>query len=219
MNIRSLNSLNPCLGRFVNRDPIGYVDGMNLYGGYFAESFGVDPMGLSTGGLPGNICCDIATPISAAEGVIRDKRNKDVYEAILDKFAEELEEMKKWKNDKIRTYERRIKQYEENIKAGVRDELKKRYRGYMKTYQKKIDAEQARIEAQADTWYLEKMDQFAQSSDYQWLDRELYSSGDCNAARKASGGGNSSKAREACVKDLIPNYGVLAAAECCECAT
>ena len=34
------------LGRFISRDPIGYVDGMNLYNGYFVPS-GVDPMGLS----------------------------------------------------------------------------------------------------------------------------------------------------------------------------
>ena len=34
------------LGRFVSRDPIGYVDGMNLYRAYFLPS-GVDPTGLS----------------------------------------------------------------------------------------------------------------------------------------------------------------------------
>ena len=32
-------------GRFISRDPLGYVDGMNLYNGYFAESFGLDPYG------------------------------------------------------------------------------------------------------------------------------------------------------------------------------
>jgi RHS repeat-associated protein len=34
------------LGRFVNRDPLGYVDGMNLYQGYFVPG-GVDPWGLT----------------------------------------------------------------------------------------------------------------------------------------------------------------------------
>jgi RHS repeat-associated protein len=33
------------LGRFIGRDPIGYVDGLNLYQGYFAPN-GVDPLGL-----------------------------------------------------------------------------------------------------------------------------------------------------------------------------
>jgi hypothetical protein len=34
-------------GRFIERDPIGYVDGMSLYGGYFAEEFQLDPSGTS----------------------------------------------------------------------------------------------------------------------------------------------------------------------------
>ena len=33
------------MGRFVTRDPLGYVDGMNLYAGYFAEGFRLDPYG------------------------------------------------------------------------------------------------------------------------------------------------------------------------------
>jgi hypothetical protein len=33
------------MGRFANRDPIGYQDGMNLYAGYFAQHFAVDPSG------------------------------------------------------------------------------------------------------------------------------------------------------------------------------
>ena len=35
----------PALGRFIARDPIGYVDGMNLYQGYFVHG-GVDPSGM-----------------------------------------------------------------------------------------------------------------------------------------------------------------------------
>jgi len=34
------------LGRFLNRDPLGYVDGYSLYAGYFAWGFGVDPSGM-----------------------------------------------------------------------------------------------------------------------------------------------------------------------------
>ena len=33
------------LGRFISRDPTGYVDGMSLYNGYFAARFGVDYSG------------------------------------------------------------------------------------------------------------------------------------------------------------------------------
>ena len=35
----------PTLGRFISRDPLGYVDGMSLYNGYFSPN-SVDPFGL-----------------------------------------------------------------------------------------------------------------------------------------------------------------------------
>ncbi|NQZ59167.1 MAG: RHS repeat-associated core domain-containing protein, partial [Lentisphaeraceae bacterium] len=35
------------LGRFISRDPLGYVDGMSLYSGYFAGGLGLDPSGLA----------------------------------------------------------------------------------------------------------------------------------------------------------------------------
>jgi RHS repeat-associated protein len=38
------------LGRFISRDPIGYVDGMNLYRGYMVPN-GVDPYGSQTNSL------------------------------------------------------------------------------------------------------------------------------------------------------------------------
>jgi hypothetical protein len=41
-------------GRFIERDPIGYVDGMSLYQGYFAQHQGVDPSGLHFFGLKHN---------------------------------------------------------------------------------------------------------------------------------------------------------------------
>lgn len=34
------------MGRFTSRDPLGYVDGMSLYNGYFAMLFNLDPLGL-----------------------------------------------------------------------------------------------------------------------------------------------------------------------------
>ena len=35
------------MGRFISRDPLGYVDGMGLYNGYFAARFALDPSGAS----------------------------------------------------------------------------------------------------------------------------------------------------------------------------
>ena len=35
----------PEIGRFISRDPLGYVDGQSLYNAYFAEKFALDPMG------------------------------------------------------------------------------------------------------------------------------------------------------------------------------
>ncbi|MCC5828793.1 MAG: RHS repeat-associated core domain-containing protein [Phycisphaeraceae bacterium] len=40
---------NPLMGRWMQRDPLGYVDGGNLYAGYFVMWGGVDPMGLFKG--------------------------------------------------------------------------------------------------------------------------------------------------------------------------
>ena len=34
-------------GRFISRDPAGYVDGLGLYNGYFATRFMMDPSGLA----------------------------------------------------------------------------------------------------------------------------------------------------------------------------
>ena len=39
------------MGRFISRDPLGYVDGMSLYNGYFAEEFGLDPSGTEVNTL------------------------------------------------------------------------------------------------------------------------------------------------------------------------
>ena len=40
----------PDMGRFASRDPLQYIDGMNLYAGYFAQRFTVDPMGTKAHG-------------------------------------------------------------------------------------------------------------------------------------------------------------------------
>ena len=44
------------LGRFIGRDPLGYVDGYSMYGGYFAVN-GLDPHGLYTGPSPVKYPC------------------------------------------------------------------------------------------------------------------------------------------------------------------
>jgi RHS repeat-associated protein len=41
----------PTLGRFIGRDPAGYIDGRGLYAGYFV-SIGVDPFGLAAIACP-----------------------------------------------------------------------------------------------------------------------------------------------------------------------
>jgi len=38
----------PELGRFISRDPLAFIDGMNLYAGYFAMHGMIDPMGLNS---------------------------------------------------------------------------------------------------------------------------------------------------------------------------
>ena len=37
----------PNKGRFISRDPMGYVDGLSMYAGYFAEAFNLDPTGYA----------------------------------------------------------------------------------------------------------------------------------------------------------------------------
>jgi RHS repeat-associated protein len=62
------------LGRFINRDPIGYKDGMNLYRGYFISN-GLDPSGLwkitkaftgkSRGPFAGEVCSEKGDTLTA----------------------------------------------------------------------------------------------------------------------------------------------------------
>lgn len=40
-------------GRFISRDPVGYVDGQSLYAGYFAQKFARDPSGLLLAAVDG----------------------------------------------------------------------------------------------------------------------------------------------------------------------
>jgi RHS repeat-associated protein len=62
------------MGRFISRDPLGYVDGYGLYNGYFGLHFGVDPSGLKYNK-------DKPMPTSGAEPKYEPKKwNKDPYQ-------------------------------------------------------------------------------------------------------------------------------------------
>lgn len=58
-------------GRFINRDPIEYIDGMNLYAGYFAQRFMIDPAGTT---VKSPIVKGITTPtkvtVKSAKGAL-----------------------------------------------------------------------------------------------------------------------------------------------------
>jgi RHS repeat-associated protein len=58
------------LGRFLSRDPIGYVDGMNLYRAYFVPN-GLDPFGVTFVFDPGSIAIGLGVPgIAGIEAAI-----------------------------------------------------------------------------------------------------------------------------------------------------
>jgi RHS repeat-associated protein len=63
----------PTLGRFLSEDPLGYVDGMNLYGGYFVPR-GSDPRGT-------NICLMLdfkrATCMKRCDEMLKGNPGKD----------------------------------------------------------------------------------------------------------------------------------------------
>jgi len=58
------------LGRFVSRDPLGYVDGMGLYAGYFAPN-SVDPSGLFKAGWHKQITNDAFVGSGLSEKCIK----------------------------------------------------------------------------------------------------------------------------------------------------
>jgi RHS repeat-associated protein len=57
----------PTLGRFVNRDPIGYVNGTSLYGAYFVPN-SLDPYGLYT--IDIKCCCQIESAIKGFQSAV-----------------------------------------------------------------------------------------------------------------------------------------------------
>ena len=61
------------MGRFISRDPLGYVDGFGLYGAYFAERFNMDPSGTS---------CNL-------KGFVDDLKEQ-LYEALKDRLLTQL---------------------------------------------------------------------------------------------------------------------------------
>jgi len=55
------------MGRFVGRDPLGFVDGMSLYGGYFVPG-AVDPSGMRNCDAEHNACWTANPPWPAVKG-------------------------------------------------------------------------------------------------------------------------------------------------------
>ena len=73
------------MGRFINRDPLGYVDGMSLYNGYFAQWGGLDPDGLNVKVYPSKVAMDADTSLFCGEwkpygqGYWGKKKIREVY--------------------------------------------------------------------------------------------------------------------------------------------
>jgi len=72
--------LHPGLGRFVQRDPLGYVDGMSVYGYYAGMWGGVDPSGLAMEGAGESglnaFCRDLQKRIEAVKQSIANLRRE-----------------------------------------------------------------------------------------------------------------------------------------------
>ena len=58
------------MGRFISRDPLGYIDGMGLYNGYFGQYFTLDPEGRAIW-IPAIILAARAAAIAAARALAR----------------------------------------------------------------------------------------------------------------------------------------------------
>jgi RHS repeat-associated protein len=63
------------LGRFIGRDPLGYVDGMSLYAGYFVPN-GVDPSGYANGLWKEHLPDPVTPPPSNCCGGVQMKTNE-----------------------------------------------------------------------------------------------------------------------------------------------
>ena len=87
------------LGRFISRDPLGYVDGMSLYGGYFAEGFAMDPSGeaLCGGACIAALAVAAARAYNAYNGYKKLKKLKKAADALkkAKKAADKLKKAKK----------------------------------------------------------------------------------------------------------------------------
>jgi RHS repeat-associated protein len=73
------------LGRFISRDSLGYVDGMNLYRGYFVPN-GLDPLGLFTCDNGARIDLQFDSCCSAAHRKLITDRMCDARKQIIDAY-------------------------------------------------------------------------------------------------------------------------------------
>ena len=80
----------PELGHFISRDPLAFVDGMNLYAGYFAMYGVIDPMGF-------NNCDKLKAKIENIKKALlqQQKLSSDILEHISD---EDKNSFSKWAN-------------------------------------------------------------------------------------------------------------------------
>ncbi|WP_162006841.1 RHS repeat-associated core domain-containing protein [Roseimaritima sediminicola] len=79
----------PDTGRFVSRDPIGYISGMILYGNYFGL-FRVDPTGLQVAAVPGMIEADQIPDLE--ESVVPTVAPNQI-EVLIQQLREEIERL------------------------------------------------------------------------------------------------------------------------------
>ena len=86
----------PELGRFISRDPLKFVDGMNLYAGYFVMWGGIDPTGMEC-----NISATVGVlnpnfpDVTPSEPTGREKFNDRVHE--LDKMRKNINDVNQGK--------------------------------------------------------------------------------------------------------------------------
>ncbi len=160
------------MGRFISRDPIGYVDGTSLYAGYFAERLRVDPTGQWVWLVP-----------VVAEQVLQravQKAVEDVQEAMSSKVGQLVSEniVAGACQGRARTGSGHedfdLTKQGDHQSADVRDAVEESMEDILKEYRKKTDE----IEERSDVVNLEFSASYKLWKRYQWT---------CNRTQKKVG--------------------------------